>query len=118
MAMPCHACGSLNTRVTATERRGRDAWRYCRCLDCDARYKTVETYAVPKRGARPGTPAHPNQRHPGTTNPGAVLTPEDVQRLRRLASEHVTYAVLAQQFGIHKDTVYRIVRRKLWAHLP
>jgi DNA invertase Pin-like site-specific DNA recombinase len=36
--------------------------------------------------------------------------------IRRLAVDN-TYAVIAKRYGIHKDTVYRIVNRKLWGHL-
>jgi transposase-like protein len=118
MAMPCRSCGSTHTRVTATERHGPDAWRYCRCLDCGSHYKTIESYAIQKRGAKPGTPAHPNQRKRGGDNPSAVLTEADVLRLKQLAKANVTYAAIAEEFGIHKDTVYRIVKRKRWSHLP
>ena len=117
MAMPCRVCNSKNTRTTATETHGNESWRYCRCLDCDARYKTIETYAVKKRGAPPGTPVHPNQRKKGATNHNSVLTEENVRLIRDLAEDNETYASIAAQFGIHKDTVYRIVNRKRCSHI-
>ncbi len=118
MAMPCRDCGSTRARVTVTERHGHDTWRYCRCLDCGFHYKTIESYVTQKRGAKPGTPAHLNQRQRGTNNPRAVLTEADVLRLKQLAKANVTYAAIAREFGIHKDTVYRIVKGKRWSHLP
>jgi DNA invertase Pin-like site-specific DNA recombinase len=86
-------------------------------LDCEARYKTIETYAIKKRGAPPGTPVHPNQRKKGITNTHAVLTEDNVRLIRDLAEDNVTYDTIAKQFGIHKATVYRIVKRKLWSHV-
>ena len=115
--MRCRKCNSLDTRTTCTEHKSNETWRYCRCLNCDFRYKTIEKYAVPKRGAIPGVPQHPNCTLKGEQSGTAVLTTVNVLEIRRLASENQTYAVIAKRFGIHKDTVYRIVKRKSWSHV-
>lgn len=115
--MRCRACSSKNTRVTCTEHHGHQTVRYCRCLDCLAKYKTVETYEQPKRGSAPGYKPHPNQLKRGEDVSTSVLTEDNVKQIRSLAANNVTYVVIAKQFGIHKDTVYRIVKRKTWTHV-
>lgn len=115
--MKCRQCNSINTRTTCTQHKGNETWRYCRCLDCNFRYKTVETYDIPKRGSVPGKPQHPNCRLKGEQVGTSVLTKSNVLEIRKLASENQTYAVIAKRFGIHKDTVYRIVKRKRWSHV-
>jgi transcriptional regulator NrdR family protein len=115
--MKCRKCNSKNTRVTVTEHYANETRRYCRCLDCKAHYKTIEKYALPKRGSLPGVKQHPNCRLKGEQVGTAVLTELNILEIRRLASVNKTYVDIAKQFGIHKNTVYRIVKRKLWAHV-
>lgn len=115
--MRCRSCNSSNTKVTVTEHHKNETWRYCRCIDCGAKYKTIEQYAVPKRGPAPGWTAPPNCSKKGSENNASVLTEANVLDLRRMAAEGKTYVALAKEFGIHKDTVYRIVKRKRWTHV-
>ena len=115
--MKCRACYSSNTRVTCTEHKLDTTRRYCRCLDCGEKFRTTEQYEQPKRGVPRGTPAHPNQSKLGSTNGSSVLTEKNVIDIRLLASGNQTYAEIAKKFGIHKDTVYRIVKRKMWSHV-
>jgi DNA invertase Pin-like site-specific DNA recombinase len=115
--MKCRQCNSKNTRVTVTEHYGNETRRYCRCLDCKSRYKTIEQYAVPKRGSLPGVKQHSNCRLKGEQVGTSVLTELNVLEIRKLASFNKTYANIAKQFGIHKDTVYKIVKRKRWSHV-
>jgi DNA invertase Pin-like site-specific DNA recombinase len=44
------------------------------------------------------------------------LTEQNVRDIRQLAQEY-TYKVIAKRYGIHPQTVYRIVKAKRWAHL-
>jgi hypothetical protein len=115
--MKCRQCNSSNTRAVCTRHKGNETWRYCRCLDCEARYKTVEMYAAAKRGCVLGVKQHVNCRVRGEQVGSAVLTEANVLEIRRLAAENEKYQVIAKRFGIHKDTVYRIVKRKLWSHV-
>ena len=115
--MKCRQCNSTNTRVTVTEHHGKETWRYCKCLDCAAHYKTIETYAVLKRGAFPGIKQHANCHVKGSQVGTSVLTEANVLEIRKLATKNQTYVQIARQFGIHKDTVYRIVKRKCWSHV-
>jgi DNA invertase Pin-like site-specific DNA recombinase len=93
-------------------RQGGQNRRYRRCLDCGHTFVTVETYAKP---IKPPSPyRRPVKR--GEDSNLAVLTEGNVLDIRRLALD-TTYADIAKQYGIHKDTVYRIVNRKIWSHL-
>jgi len=47
----------------------------------------------------------------------AKLTEADVCEIRRLRSEGIKPKALSKQFGIRPDHVWRIVRRKTWAHV-
>ena len=115
--MKCRFCGSVDTSVTVTSHHGNETWRYCRCATCDARFKTIETYALLKRGAVPGKKQHENCYVKGEQVGTAVLTEKNVREIRRLASNKQTYVLIAKHFGIHKDTVYKIVKHKLWSHI-
>tara|TARA_R100000152_G_scaffold18242_1_gene10005 strand:- start:312 stop:605 length:294 start_codon:yes stop_codon:yes gene_type:complete len=42
--MQCPECKSTNTRVGTTEGRGEFTKRYCKCLDCKAKFRTIERY--------------------------------------------------------------------------
>jgi transposase-like protein len=115
--MNCRHCNSTNTRVTVTEQHPNETRRYCKCLDCKAHYKTIETYAVLKRGALPGVKQHTNCHVKGEQVGTAVLTEANVLEIRRLATNNQTYVQIAKRFGIHKDTVYKIIKRKRWSHV-
>jgi transcriptional regulator NrdR family protein len=113
--MRCRSCKSSNTRVTVTEHKVNETWRYCRCLDCKSRYKTIEKYSKPK--SKISLRSQETQFKQGETNPSSVLTEANVIALRKLVMEGKTYVEIAEKFGIHRDTVYRIANRKLWSHV-
>jgi hypothetical protein len=110
--MQCPACKSKETRVTCTQKNLDKTKRYRRCLDCGHRFISIETYlnafnppSIYERQIARGEKCH-----------FAVLTEANVLEIRKLALNN-TYAVIAKQYGIHKDTVYRIVNYKRWNHL-
>jgi len=119
--MKCVDCKSTNTRVTSTDHiNDTTTWRYNRCLDCGARFKTQETYAPrlttgPKQNNKPSFKAHDQVcgEHVHT----AVLTETNVKHLRQLAETGYTRLVLAKRFGINPSTVDRIIKRKTWKHI-
>ena len=116
--MRCRKCNSRNTRVTSTDITNAVLTkRYCRCLDCETRYQTTETYTVVKRGSMFGVQQDNSRKARGERVSSAVLTETNVLEIRRLASDQQTYNQIAKQFGIHKDTIYKIVNRKSWAHV-
>jgi len=110
--MQCPSCKSNQTRVTCTQKNADKTKRYRRCLDCEHRFISIETYLTPPK--LPSIYRRPARR--GEECNLAVLTESNVMDIRRLAVDN-TYAVIAKRYGIHKDTVYRIVNRKLWGHL-
>jgi Zn finger protein HypA/HybF involved in hydrogenase expression len=50
--MKCPKCHSKNTRVVSTDPEENRTKRYCKCLDCTARFTTVENYL--KTAQNPG----------------------------------------------------------------
>jgi DNA invertase Pin-like site-specific DNA recombinase len=62
---------------------------------------------------------HPEAALRGEANFMAKLTDADVVEIRRLyATGLFSYYTLAPKFGITPTNCWRIVNRKLWAHLP
>ena len=55
----------------------------------------------------------------GTTNGAAKLTENQVREIRRLyATGKCSLRELALRFGVHPKTVFMIIRRKGWKHVP
>ena len=116
--MRCRACNSRNTRVTSTDQTNEVLTkRYCRCLDCKAHYQTTETYTKVKRGSIFGVKQDNSRKARGERISSSVLTEDNVREIRKLSAAKQTYVQIAKRFGIHKDTVYKIVNRKTWAHV-
>ena len=119
--MKCVECKSSNTRVISTDRISDTiTWRYNRCFDCGAKYKTQETYAPRMRsGPKPDQPKSCAPLYPaqGERIHTAVLTETNVKHLRALAESGYTRLVLAKRFGIDPSTVDRIIKRKTWKHI-
>ena len=82
------------------------------CLTCGGKFYTVEhlDQVMTPEPVAPRGPA-------GSRNVSARLTEEQVKELREQAGRGTGREELAQRYGISKDTVSRIVRRKLWAHV-
>ena len=68
-------------------------------------HRMVNPYA-PRRGVMQGS-----------GNPRAVLTDDDVRRLRRLYQQGTTQPELAAKYGISRNHVSNIVTRKNWRHI-
>lgn len=55
----------------------------------------------------------------GERNSQAKLCAEQVMEIRRLRREmRLTYHSIAARYGVSKDIVFRIVKWKVWKHLP
>ena len=114
--MRCRACNSRNTRVTCTDLKDSTVTlRYCRCLDCKAHYKTIETYALYKPGPKIGSKTGPKQI--GSENHQSVLTEANVIRLRYMHQKGTKQIELVKIFGVSPTTVSRIINRKMWTHV-
>lgn len=114
--MRCRHCAGP-TRVVATVHRDDGTHRWLRCLECGEPTRTLEIYHLnTKPGPPPGRPKRGTVAR-GSANGAAVLTEDDVRRLRDLAARGVPHKQLALKFGLHICTISRIVNRKLWAHV-
>jgi hypothetical protein len=114
--MRCRHCGGKNTRVTCLRHLENTTKRYCRCLDCGQRYRTLEHYEKLKPGPPPGRPKRIGIAR-GSANGASVLTEDDVRRLRTLSASGIPHKHLACKYGLHIATISRIVNRKLWSHV-
>ena len=113
--MKCRWCNG-KARVTHTAHRGNDTHRWLRCLECNGSTRTVESYFIAKPGPLPGS----KRSGPvalGSRNGSAVLTEDDVIRLRQMAADGVLHKEIARIYGIMPSTVSRIVTRKAWKHI-
>ena len=115
--MKCRKCNSPDTRVTVTEHKEGETWRYCRCLDCGNKFKTIEVYAQRKRGPKPGAKLTGGKHRRGEQNHASVLLESNVRDIRRLAQAGTKQRLIAIQFGISESVVSRIVRRQMWDHV-
>ena len=93
-------------RVISTDHRMDGTHRWYRCPDCSHRVRTVE---------RVMTNPPPLQR--GENNHNAVLSDDDVRRMRQRRQNGLTLAALAGEYGIARSTVASIVAGKSWSHL-
>ena len=114
--MNCPVCSSKHTRVTCTNHFKGFTKRYCRCLSCDAKYRTVEKYEVAKRGPVKGVP-RPGNIARGAENGNAVLTEKNVLHIRRMHARGFTHQVIADKYGMSISYISRIVNRKAWIHI-
>jgi hypothetical protein len=55
---------------------------------------------------------------PGQAHPGAKLNESAVMEIRRQWARNVSQSEMARQFGVSQNTVWAIVHRRSWAHLP
>lgn len=115
--MKCRSCDSTNTRVTCTEHHGNQTKRWCRCLDCGEKFRTIECYekskpGPPKGSRRPGVIAR------GSAHGRSVLTEKNVLDIRKLARKGKTYKQISEIYGIGPSYISRIVNYKQWSHLP
>jgi transcriptional regulator NrdR family protein len=127
--MQCPHCGAAKLQVLETRSCPDDSiFRRRRCELCGTNVRTLETMVddVPrpqkihkkKPGPRKGKKQPYANRALGESNGSSVLTAKDVKNLRLLAERGMLQKDIAVKFGISKETVSRIVNRKLWQHVP
>ena len=110
--MNCRSCNSTNTRVTCTDKLTPEVVkRYCRCLDCGTKFRTVERYEV----AKP-IPIHLYKAE-GTANGQSRLNENEVQMIRHLHQTGLSNGQLAIRFGHNRSTISRIVNYKSYLNL-
>jgi len=106
--MRCRSCSSVNTRVTCTEHFDNLTKRYCRCLDCGKRYRTIERYAV----AKPA-PLNPKVLR-GDRNPNSKLNSSQIKMIRYLHQKGLTNAQIGIRMKVNRSTISRIVNYKTY----
>ena len=106
--MRCRACNSSNTRVVCTEHQGDVTKRWCRCIDCGEKYRTVERYEV----AKP-IPMEPKVLR-GSRNPNSKLNPQQVKLIRYLHQQGQSNAQIAVKAGVNRSTICKIVNYKTY----
>ena len=114
--MICPSCGSKHTRVTCTNHFPGFTKRYCRCLSCDTKYRTVERYEIAKPGPPKGRP-RPGNVARGAANGSAVLTEKNILEIRRMNQWGFTHQAISVKYGISVSYISRIVNRKAWTHI-
>jgi hypothetical protein len=114
--MNCPSCSSKYTRVTCTNHFPGFTKRYCRCLSCDAKYRTIERYEVLKPGPPKGKP-RPGNVARGADNGNAVLTEKNVRHIRRMHAWGFNHQAISVKYGISVSYISRIVNRKAWTHI-
>lgn len=112
--MKCQSCDSKNTRVTCTDHSETFSKRYCRCLDCGFKFRTIERYETYRRGPKKGGKLSDTQ---GSKNGFSVLTEQNILDIRKLKQEGKTNFAISVIYGINRGHVSRIVNRKVWTHI-
>lgn len=115
--MRCRYCNSKNTRVTCTDHYDKITKRYCRCIDCGCKFRTIEHYEIPKPGPMPGT-RRPGNRARGSDHGSSVFKEADILNMRLLFQQGTTLKEIADKFGISTSYTSRIVNRKVWTYVP
>ena len=110
--MICRQCNSKNTRVTCTDHLQPDVTkRYCRCLDCGCRFRTVERYEI----AKP-IPLEP-QIQRGSANGNSFFNDNDILMIRHLHQQGLSNAKIAIRYGSDRSTISRIVNHKTYVNI-
>jgi len=109
--MKCRNCNSKNTRVICTDQFDVVTKRYCRCLDCNTSFRTVERYEVAK--PIPLNPA-PNI---GVDNPNSRLTTREILMIRHLHQKGLSNGQLAIRFNQCRSTISRVVNYKTYTNI-
>lgn len=53
----------------------------------------------------------------GSAGTNSKLTEDQVREIRRMVPKRSSYQSIADHFGVHKTTVYKIAKGQAWAHL-
>lgn len=69
-------------------------------------------------GDRHGSHVHPERVCRGDRKPNTVLTSDDIREIRSLVSSGARHRGVAGQFGVTEPTIWKIVNRRSWRHVP
>lgn len=106
---PCRACGTTGGWIRPTNPRPSRLFGLC-----------AECYgAALQRGDFDGQPHLPDPRASRAGRlVNAQLTEQDVRDIRdEHAVGQTTYAMLGVRYGVHPETISKVVRRRTWTHV-
>ena len=110
--MRCRSCDSINTRVTCTDQKNDLVTkRYCRCLDCGAKFRTVERYEVAKPVPLESSFAA------RTVHFNSKLTPFQIKTIRNLHQKGYSNGQIALKLEMHRSTICKIVNYKTFKNV-
>lgn len=120
--MDCPDCHASETRTTVTEHRrdeqgNKYTKRFCRCLNCGARFRTIERYERVKPGPKVGSTRMGGEHMQGEKNHASVMTDQNIREIRALVAAGRKQKDVAAQYGISANRVSLIVRRLAWKHV-
>jgi hypothetical protein len=69
------------------------------------------------KGERHISRTHPERMRRGETHHRTTVTTEQVREMRRLAADGVPTPVIAERFGVARETAGKIIRRQRWQHV-
>ena len=95
----CPEC-STKARVVHLEHRNDGSHRWHQCPACGHKFRSLETHYNPP-------PTAPRRY-------GAVLFPENVAEIRRRVAAGELQAVIADEFGMSRSTISKIIQRETW----
>ena len=91
--MKCPKCNSKETRVSCTENHEDFTKRYCRCLDCTARFTTIEKHLE-------------TAQNPGRAKGSFVLNPYQCKMIKKNKYMLARYE-WAAIYNVSKTTVIK-----------
>jgi hypothetical protein len=102
--------------VTCTDHYEKFTKRFCRCLDCGEKFRTVEAYEIGKPGPPKGRP-RPGNVARGSAHGASIFTEADILAMRKLHREGKTLKQIAEKYGVGSSYISKIVNYKHWKHV-
>ena len=117
--MDCPECGAI-TRVTCLERHpnGYRIRRFRRCTSCGHKFRTTQSCEKLDNDGRIWNQDQSRRNAmKGELSPSAILTEQDVIKIRSLYAAGDTVTTPWPETGMSKATIQKIVLRKTWRHV-
>jgi len=92
---PCIKCDSKNTKVVSTDHINPYLIkRYCKCFDCDARFRTLEVHELPPK------------------TPGQPFTEEEIKGIRELHALGLSSGQIALKYKRNSGSIRKIINKQ------
>ena len=106
--MKCPVCNAKKTKVTCTQHKDSFTVRYCRCLTCDVKFKTVERYALPEECRTNSYGFMPVSSH---------IDEDAIKNIRRLKRNRYSIKRISEKVSIKPEVVDKIVRYRSFTNV-